>query len=106
MHPSRRFISFTCPSFSLSARRAQSTLAAKATRQENSIRSFKILMAIGPPLRSVFPAGSARQYLGQTVMEDWLNWDGGRPTNSNPTSRRIARGRSTRYRQLADTFRD
>jgi hypothetical protein len=41
--------------FSLSARRAQSTFVAKATRQENSIRSFKILMAIGPPYAASSP---------------------------------------------------
>ena len=52
---------------------AQSSLVAKATRQDNSIKSFRILMVIGAPLCIIIPTGSARQYLGQRVMKDWPN---------------------------------
>ena len=48
------FFSFPAE-FSLSPRRTQSTLVAKATRQESSIKSFKILMDIGPPMQQSSP---------------------------------------------------
>ena len=54
--------------------RAYSSLVAKATRQEKSSKSFRVLMDIGP----TYAAASivAAQYRGQRVMEGWLNLGG------------------------------
>ena len=53
---------------------AQSSLVAKATRQEKSNKSFRVLMDIGPHLCS--SVDIAAQYRGQRVMESWLNLGG------------------------------
>ena len=54
--------------------RAYSSLVAKATRQEKSSKSFRVLMDIGP----TYAAASivAAQYRSQRVMEGWLNLGG------------------------------
>jgi hypothetical protein len=51
---------------------AQSSLVAKATRQENSSKSFRVLMDIGAPPYAASPT-RASEDVGQKVMEGWPN---------------------------------